>query len=172
MSTIPTYALYGEQGYDSSPDWLHWETVLSRSRLHGFRIAPHRHEQFFQILHLTGGLSTDHITRGLANLNPYIRAWTIQLECEDRNPSDATLEQMAELAKSDPSPVVRLYLASALGRLPLERRWETLANLVAHAEDVADHNLPLMYWYAAEPLAAVPADARSTVFEPDPIRTW
>ena len=55
MSAIPTYALYGEQGYDSSPDWLHWETVLSRSRLHGFRIAPHRHEQFFQILHLTGG---------------------------------------------------------------------------------------------------------------------
>ena len=24
----------------------------------------------------------------------------------------------------------------------------------------------------AEPLAAVPADASSTVFEPDPIRTW
>jgi hypothetical protein len=24
--------------------------------------------------------------------------------------------------------------------------------LFAHAEDVADHNLPLMYWYAAEPL--------------------
>ncbi len=29
--------------------------------------------------------------------------------------------------------------------------------LVAHAEDAGDHNLPLMYWYAAEPLAAVDA---------------
>ena len=28
-----------------------------------------------------------------------------------------------------------------------------LANLLAHAEDAEDHNLPLMYWYAAEPLA-------------------
>src|ERR1019366_7063291 len=27
-------------------------------------------------------------------------------------------------------------------------------NLLAHAEDADDHNLPLMYWYAIEPLAA------------------
>ncbi len=69
MSAIPTYALYGEQGYDSSPDWLHWETVLSRSRLHGFRIAPHRHEQFFQILHLTGGgaeVTLDNVVQRIA----------------------------------------------------------------------------------------------------------
>lgn len=69
MSAIPTYALYGEQGYDSSPDWLHWETVLSRSRLHGFHIAPHRHEQFFQILHLTGGsaeVTMDNIVERVA----------------------------------------------------------------------------------------------------------
>ena len=53
--------------------------------------------------------------------------------------------------------MVRLYLASALQRLPLENRWDILAGLVGHAEDAADHNLPLMYWYAAEPLAAVDA---------------
>ena len=28
-----------------------------------------------------------------------------------------------------------------------------MAGLLAHAEDAADHNLPLMVWYAAEPLA-------------------
>lgn len=53
MNHIPVYALYGEQ--EVSQDWLHWETIQSRSRLHGYRIAPHRHEQFFQVLHLTGG---------------------------------------------------------------------------------------------------------------------
>ncbi len=53
MKTIPTYALYGEQA--TSQDWLHWETIQSRSRLHDFRIAPHRHEHLFQLLHLTGG---------------------------------------------------------------------------------------------------------------------
>ena len=55
MDAIPTYTLYGEHDCATEPDWLHWETVLSRSRLYGFRIAPHRHEQFFQILHLTRG---------------------------------------------------------------------------------------------------------------------
>jgi hypothetical protein len=30
-----------------------------------------------------------------------------------------------------------------------------LAGLYGHAEDAADHNLPLMVWYAAEPLTAL-----------------
>ncbi|KFC71202.1 Transcriptional regulator, AraC-family [Devosia sp. LC5] len=55
MKPIPSYALYGEANTNQEQDWLHWETIQSRSRLHGYRIAPHRHEQFFQILHLTGG---------------------------------------------------------------------------------------------------------------------
>ncbi|WP_291408762.1 helix-turn-helix domain-containing protein [Devosia sp.] len=53
MNSIPVYALYGEQV--ATQDWLHWESIQSRSRLHGYRIAPHRHEQFFQVLHVTGG---------------------------------------------------------------------------------------------------------------------
>jgi putative heme-binding domain-containing protein len=51
--------------------------------------------------------------------------------------------------------MVRLYLASTLQRLPLEQRWDILAPLLGHGEDGADHNLPLMYWYAAEPMAGV-----------------
>ena len=58
------------------------------------------------------------------------------------------------MAKSDPSPVVRLYLASALQRLPVADRWDILDGLWTHGEDAGDHNLPLMVWYAAEPLAA------------------
>ena len=54
-SAVPTYALYGEQGAVEPHDWLHWETIQSRSRPHGYMIAPHRHEAFFQVLHLTGG---------------------------------------------------------------------------------------------------------------------
>jgi len=47
-----------------------------------------------------------------------------------------------------------LALASAAQRLPIAQRWGLLEQLVAQAEDANDHNLPLMYWYAAEPLAA------------------
>jgi hypothetical protein len=53
------------------------------------------------------------------------------------------------LAKNDASPVVRLYVASAAQRIAVSKRLPILEGLFAHAEDVADHNLPLMYWYAA-----------------------
>ena len=55
MKSIPVYVLYGEDGGQLANDWLHWETIQSRSRLHGYEIAPHRHERFFQILVLAGG---------------------------------------------------------------------------------------------------------------------
>ena len=50
MASIPVYALYGEDSGQFANDWLHWETIQSRSRLYGYEIAPHRHEQLFQVL--------------------------------------------------------------------------------------------------------------------------
>ncbi len=55
MQEIPTYALYGEAAGERQQDWLHWETIQARSRLHDYRIAPHRHERFMQVLHLVAG---------------------------------------------------------------------------------------------------------------------
>ena len=56
----------------------------------------------------------------------YVRAWSIQFLSEDKKPSDAMLAKFSEMAKSDPSPVVRLYLASALQRFPHDDRWSIL----------------------------------------------
>src|SRR5690606_28623373 len=42
--------------------------------------------------------------------------------------------------------------------MPLEQRWDILNGLVSHSADREDHNLPLMYWYAAEPLAELDPD--------------
>ncbi len=110
-------------------------------------------------LHATGGLVAERISEGLANSSPWVRAWTIQLALEDgKAPFDGFVEKLTDMAQKDPSPVVRLYLASAAQRLPLESRWQLIRGLVGHAEDAADHNLPLMVWYAAEPLAGVDAD--------------
>ena len=60
------------------------------------------------------------------------------------------------MAKLDSSPVVRLYLASALQRMSLGDRWAIAAGLMAHDEDAGDHNLPKLIWYGIEPM--VPAD--------------
>jgi len=105
-------------------------------------------------LHVTGGLTEKIALAQLDHANEYIRAWAIQLMMEDRNPSAALLKELARLAKSDPSPFVRLYVAAALQRTPVNQRLEVLEGLLAHAEDSQDHNLPLMYWYATEPVVA------------------
>jgi hypothetical protein len=107
-------------------------------------------------LHVTGGLSDEAGLKLLKDRNEYIRAWTIQLLCEKEAPRPALLDAFAGLAANDPSPVVRLYLASAMQQTPPEKRWAVLTSLVKHQEDINDHNLPLMYWYAAE--ASVGAD--------------
>ena len=56
-----------------------------------------------------------------------------------------TIEKLVVMAQDDPSQVVRLYLASAVQRLPFAQRWPVLQGLVSHAEDVSDNNLPRMY---------------------------
>ena len=65
------------------------------------------------------------------------------------------------MAKSDPSPVVRLYLASAVQRLPFADRWPILTGLASHNEDIEDNNLPRMYWFGLEPM--VPKHPRESL---------
>ncbi len=107
-------------------------------------------------LHVTGGLGADIISSLLADKNEYVRAWAIQLSLDNKKPQlTELLPKFAVMAEKDSSPVVRLYLASAAQRIPMKERWNLVNALVQHAEDKDDHNLPLMYWYAAEPLATV-----------------
>lgn len=104
-------------------------------------------------LHVTGGLSEAKVMQALKDPSEFMRGWAIQLALETGSPSDALLAKLVELAQQDPSSVVRLYLGSAASRLPLDQRWDILKGLVSHQEDQSDHNLPLLYWYAIEPIA-------------------
>jgi type 1 glutamine amidotransferase len=103
-------------------------------------------------LHVTGGINQDHALSLLNDSEQYIRAWTIQLLTEDKNPSGAIRSKFAEMAKSEKSPVVRLYLASALQRMPFDQRWNILESLSKYAEDKEDNNIPRMLWLALEPM--------------------
>jgi putative heme-binding domain-containing protein len=76
------------------------------------------------------------------------------LALEDRHAEPAVIAELERMAAVDESPRVRLYLASALQRLPHDQRWQIAHNLLSHAADSNDHNLPLIIWYGVEPLAA------------------
>lgn len=103
-------------------------------------------------LHVIGQLPTATLIAGLREREEYVRAWSIQLLCEDRQiPTNAAAE-LIKMAGQDASPVVRLYLASAAQRLDKPTSWSILENLARHTEDADDHNIPKMIWFALEPL--------------------
>ena len=74
---------------------------------------------------------------------------------------------LSTMASSDPSKLVRLFIASAVQRATSRELKTTLVKrLLAHEEDANDHNLPLMYWFAMEPLVAdAPAESLGTALD-------
>ena len=105
-------------------------------------------------LHVVGGLRDEDVVALLRDEDEQVRAWTVQLAAEDGPPSTAVAQALAGLARTDESPVVRLYLASAAQRLADAERWAIAEALHARGSaDADDHNLPLMAWFALEPLA-------------------
>jgi len=117
---------------------------------------PGRKLRALWALHVTGGASQKRLVKVLDHSAEYVRAWAIQLLCEDMDPGSAALKKFTKMAKTDSSPVVRLYLASALQRIPKANIWNIAAGLVSHEEDVNDHNIPKMIWFGVEP--QVPAN--------------
>lgn len=116
-----------------------------------------------------GAADTPLLTSLLAHTNEHLRVWAIRLLTDSwpldtafsRRPgnevafpkNEPLLKEFHRLAVVDPSGLVRLALATALQRLPVENRVDLAAALVAHPEDATDHNLPWMIWYGLIPVA-------------------
>ena len=109
-------------------------------------------------LHVTDGLTEKELGDLLRSPDEYVRSWAIQLLTERKNVSSTTMEKFIDIAKNDNSALVRLYLVSGLLRLEPNQRWNALDALVQNTEDMTDHNLPLMVWYATEPLVMLDAE--------------
>ena len=127
-------------------------SVLAKT-LNSSRSVPLRLRALWA-LRVTGNLDEKKLEGLLQDSSEHLRAWAIQLLCENRKPSEAARAEFARMAHEDKSPLVRLYLASAMQRLLLKQRVPVLVHLLAHTEDKDDQNLPLMYWYATEPVVA------------------
>ncbi len=108
---------------------------------------PSRRLRALWTLHAARGFSDEGAGRALRDSDEYVRGWTVQLLAEDRDVPPALLEEFVRLAGADPSPVVRLFLASAVQRVPEEAAWRLIEALARHSEDADDRNLPFLLWY-------------------------
>ncbi len=147
---------------------------LLREQMAGAQTSAHRLRSLWA-LHVTGGLTQSDLAELLGHEDPHIRAWSIQLLSDtspgsafkpvaaDETPSvdNTVLESLVQLAENDPSPTVRLYLASFAQRLPYDHRWKILEQLSRRVEDIDDPNIPRMVWYGLEPL--VPGDPQKAL---------
>ncbi len=103
-------------------------------------------------IHITNNFTDKELQIALADKDEYIRAWAIQMLCEDNDASEETIEMMVKLSFKDPSAVVRLYLAAAIQRINLEARWKITEGLISRSVDIDDHNIPKMIWFGMENL--------------------
>lgn len=121
-------------------------------------------------LNVLGTATPDWLLARTGDDDEHLRSWAVRLLADQirvnptAGPSRSGLspeteasvfQRWAKMARNDPSALVRLYLASALQRLPAVARAEVALGLVGRAEDAADRNLGLMIWYGIEPLATV-----------------
>ena len=102
-------------------------------------------------LYVTNGLDAARLAKLLDHSEEHVRAWAVRLHVEDNQAPADVLARFAGMARSDPSPLVRVHLASALQRLPIDQRWPIAEALASHSGDATDPNLPLMIWYGIEP---------------------
>ncbi len=103
-------------------------------------------------LHAIGHADLPFLQEQLRHEKDAIRGWAVQLIGERREQVATVIEPLLGLAKQDPSPWVRLKLASLLQRMDAAQRWGVAEALASHEEDEKDQNLPLMCWYGIEPL--------------------
>jgi putative membrane-bound dehydrogenase-like protein len=84
-----------------------------------------------------------------------VRAWAVRLLLEDVQRFPDQRSRLTELPIRFPSAVVRREIASGLQRIPVIDRPAILTGVLSHEQDAADFNLPLLYWYALEPVVGV-----------------
>ncbi|MFT4689168.1 MAG: putative membrane-bound dehydrogenase-like protein [Limisphaerales bacterium] len=104
-------------------------------------------------LNVTGGTSERWLEEQLNHSLENVRVWAVRLLTQEGEISQRTQQFLEKMAHLEESALVRLYLASALQRLPVDRRFELANALLQRSEDVGDHNQELLIWYGVEPLA-------------------
>lgn len=96
--------------------------------------------------------NTQLLLKQARNPNEHIRAWAIRLLADGTTPMAPIVSKVfLDLAKKDPSGLVRLYIASSLPRFESPEIYRLAGALSRHAQDANDRVQPKLIWYGLEP---------------------
>ena len=109
--------------------------------------APELKLRLMWLLHAAKALDKLQIEPLIKSRSDIVRSWAIQLATEETGKAKLSSETLLKLAQTDPSPAVRLALASALPKLDAKTVWEVASALAMHGEDKDDRFLPKMIWF-------------------------
>ena len=126
--------------------------------------------QYLWALHVSGGFDDDLAMALLKHRAEYVRAWTVRLLGDERQASSSIAKQLARLARTETSVVVRSQLAASAKRFPGDVAFAILAGLFTRDIDSNDPHIPLLTWWAVESKALSNQSEMVTLFtQPD---TW
>jgi len=108
--------------------------------------SPARRLRSLWAANAVGEFSVELSKTTRADPDEFVRAWTVRL-WTDQEMNPIVERELVRMAKEDPSPVVRLHLASAIQRVTEKTAWEIAEALARHGEDRADRNLPPLLWH-------------------------
>src|SRR5439155_10855009 len=80
----------------------------------------------------------------------YVRAWTVRLLGDAKSVPEALAKRFADLAATDPSPVVRAQLLCTAKRLPGSQALPVIERLLLRDADGTDRVIPWLLWWAIE----------------------
>lgn len=97
-------------------------------------------------LYVSGGFDPAIARQLLSHPGEHVRSWTVRLLGDARQ----RIPQLRELARTDPSPVVRAQLAASAKRLPATEALPVLRGLWDQNRDAGDPHIPWLIWWALE----------------------
>jgi len=101
-------------------------------------------------LYVSGGWDDTVAARLLAHRSPAVRYWTVRFLGDCRQVSAEIGGRLLELARGEPSVVVRSQLAASAKRLPADDGLAIVWQLTQRSEDMEDPFIPLLLWWAVE----------------------
>jgi putative membrane-bound dehydrogenase-like protein len=113
-------------------------------------------------LYVSGGFQAPMFPELLKHSNEDVRAWTVRLAGDD---AQLLGNAQIELAKNEPSPVVRNQLACTAKRLPYAGGLPIVRALLKRSEDLDDPHIPMLLWWAIEDKAITYRDSVLSLFD-------